>query len=347
MRFRTRSSWLGIFVAILLACPNARAWDYELHRLIHQIALASLPTNFPAFTLTPEARERIAFLSGEPDRWRNTADTPLRHANGPEHYFDVDDLPDLGLKPAELSHFREQFILQVHAGRNAHPERFPKIDPLKDPDHVKWFPGLLPWRITEDYARLKSAFSYLKTLEKDGDPAEVENARANVVHFMGVMGHFLGDACQLLHTTHHFNGWTGENPMGYTTNKTFHAWVDGNFLKKVGYNPAAVIERVRPAKLAWDGDPQKPRDHLFPVALDYVQRQFERVEPLYQLEKDGKLGPDSTKATEGREFIVRQLLEGGQMLGDLWYSAWVQAGPDTFLQVYLARRKLERAAAPK
>ena len=38
----------------------ARAWDYEGHRLINQIALASLPTNFPAFVFTPAAKERIA-----------------------------------------------------------------------------------------------------------------------------------------------------------------------------------------------------------------------------------------------------------------------------------------------
>jgi hypothetical protein len=253
MRASNSHSWLGFVLTLLIANPRVVAWDYELHRLIHQIALASLPTNFPVFVLTPDSRERIAFLSGESDRWRNTADTPLRHANGPEHYFDVDDLPDLGLPLDRLSPFREEFILQVHAGRTAHPERFPKIDPLKDPDHVKWFPGLLPWRITEDYARLKSAFSYLKTFEKDGDPTEVENAKANVVQFMGVMGHFVGDACQPLHTTHHFNGWTGENPKGYTTNKTFHAWIDGNFLKRVGYNSTSILQRVRPAKLAWDG----------------------------------------------------------------------------------------------
>lgn len=339
-----RRPLLRLLVFLGLAV-RLHAWDYELHRLINELALASLPTNFPAFIQTPEARERIAFLAGEPDRWRNTADTPLRHANGPEHYFDFDDLPLLGIDPAKLSQFREAFIVQVHTARSARPDAFPAIEPLKDPDHVKWFPGLLPWKIAEEYARLKSAFSYLKTFEKDGDPEEIHNARANVIHILGTMGHYLGDASQPLHTTRNFNGWFDANPKGFTTNKTFHAWVDGNFLKKVGFDATALRQRVRPARLAWEGDEQKPRDHIFPVALDYVRRQFEQVEPLYQLEKDGKLSPDLRASAEGREFLLKQLLSGGQMLGDLWYSAWKQAGPDTFLQVYLARRKIERNQA--
>ena len=42
------------------ATPFARAWDYEGHRTVNQLALAALPANFPAFVKTPAARERIA-----------------------------------------------------------------------------------------------------------------------------------------------------------------------------------------------------------------------------------------------------------------------------------------------
>ena len=66
---------------------NVEAWDYEGHYVINQLALASLPANFPAFALTPPSRERIAFLGGEPDRWRNTSDLSLQQANGPDHYI--------------------------------------------------------------------------------------------------------------------------------------------------------------------------------------------------------------------------------------------------------------------
>ncbi|MGH7969916.1 MAG: hypothetical protein ACREIC_14435, partial [Limisphaerales bacterium] len=54
---------LILLLAQMLVRP-AFGWDYEVHRVINQLALASLPTNFPAFIRTPEASERIAFLSG-------------------------------------------------------------------------------------------------------------------------------------------------------------------------------------------------------------------------------------------------------------------------------------------
>jgi len=43
-----------------LCLRPARAWDYEGHRLVNQLALASLPKDFPAFVSAPAAQERIA-----------------------------------------------------------------------------------------------------------------------------------------------------------------------------------------------------------------------------------------------------------------------------------------------
>src|SRR5262245_6588123 len=93
----------ALAIAVVLPCsivPFARAWDYEGHRAVNQLALAALPADFPAFVKTPEARERIAFLAGEPDRWRNiTDDQSLPHFNGPDHYLDLEELADYGLTP--------------------------------------------------------------------------------------------------------------------------------------------------------------------------------------------------------------------------------------------------------
>src|SRR5262245_42775886 len=96
------------FAAIVV--HPARAWDYEGHRTVNQLALAALPTNFPAFVKTPEVRERIAFLGGEPDRWRNiTDDQALPHFNNPDHYLDIEQLADYGLTPETVPAYRYDF----------------------------------------------------------------------------------------------------------------------------------------------------------------------------------------------------------------------------------------------
>jgi hypothetical protein len=94
--------------------------------------------------MTPVARARIEFLAGEPDRWRNVSDLPLKHFNGPDHYFDLEDVALCGLTPATLPIMRYDFAAAVANARTAHPERFPAINPDKDADHTRELDGFLP-----------------------------------------------------------------------------------------------------------------------------------------------------------------------------------------------------------
>src|SRR5882672_5913154 len=108
-----------------LGLNSSLAWDYEGHRLVNQLALASLPTNFPAFVRTPDAAERVAFLAGEPDRWRNTPDLPLQHEQEPEHFMDIEELTQFGLKPELLPVLRYDFISALAVFRKTHPDSVP------------------------------------------------------------------------------------------------------------------------------------------------------------------------------------------------------------------------------
>src|SRR5688572_4404341 len=131
--------------ALIVILPCALGWDYEGHRLVNQLALASLPTNFPAFVKESGAAERIAFLAGEPDRWRNTTDLTLKHFNNPDHYLDFEELALCGLKAETLPPFRYVFAGQVALAHATHPTNFPPIDPAKDTERVKALIGYLPW----------------------------------------------------------------------------------------------------------------------------------------------------------------------------------------------------------
>lgn len=333
---------LGLLFGLATGAP---AWDYEGHRLINQLALASLPKNFPGFVLSREDRERIAFLSGEADRWRNTSDLTLRHCNGPDHFFDLDLLKPHGLEVSRLSQFRYEFVAELAQARRTRSSEIPAIDPDKDLDRTRALIGFLPWAITEYQARLKSGFSYLKEYQNGGSPSEVVNAQQNIIYLMGVMGHFVGDGSQPLHTTKHHHGWRGENPSGYSTNYSIHSWIDGGYLGRFPVNFEEMLSRLRPARLL-DAGTGGSSTNLLPAVLSYLARQHDRVDALYALEKAGKLSGQQL-VPEGHAFMSEQLREGAQMLGDLWLTAWQQAPPDNFLRSALARRKLNSTNSAK
>ena len=317
------------------------AWDYEGHRAVNQLALASLPADFPAFALTPAARERITFLSGEPDRWRNISDVTLRHYNGPDHYIDMEELDACGIDIHSLPRFRYVFTALLASARAAHPEKFPPIDPTRNDDHTRELIGFLPWAIMENFDKLKSEFSCLRAFqEAGGTPDEIANAQQDILYTMGVMGHYVGDASQPLHTTVHHHGWVGDNPHHYTTKQSFHSWIDGGYFAKIGgANLKELASKLRPAQLvALSGRTAKPEE-MFQAAMTFILEQHKLLEPLYQLDKDGKLSGEGENGLQGKPFLEGQLIKSGQMLGDIWFSAWQQAPPDAYLKAQLAKRK--------
>lgn len=335
--------WKWVFwMALCLVAGgwDLSAWNYTGHRAVNLLALESLPADFPRFVHAAANRERIGFLAGEADRWRNTPDLPLRHVNGPDHFFDLEDLKPLGIDPERLTPFRYIYVEQVTRARDRDPKQFPPIPVEKNRDRTRQFVGFLPWTILEQYGKLKSAFSYLRAYEEAGTPEEVRQAQANVVYLMGLMGHFCADAAQPLHTTKHYNGWVGENPRGYTTKRSFHSWIDGGFFAAIGgIEEATIRRRLKPAVKR---DTIRGRtDYLLPEIMNFIRAQHERVEPLYRLEKEGKLTGEPGRGREGEAFLNEQLLRGTQFLADLWYTAFRNAPDDKYLLGVLAKRKLK------
>jgi hypothetical protein len=328
-----------LLFALLSALP-CHAWDYEGHRMVNQLALASLPTNFPSFVRAPAAAERIAYLGGAPDRWRNTPDLPVKHATSPDHYFDLEYITLAGLKPSTLSDLRYVFALQFSVGRNAHAAAFPSIDAEKNADRTQEWPGFLPWAIAENAGRLKSAFSCLAVYRELGTADEVANAEADVIQAMGILSHYVGDSAQPLHITMHHNGWVGENPRGYSRWSGLHQWIDGGFIAKAGIGITNLLPRVTPAN-AWalPAPAAGAPDPLFAAILAHVVAQHAQVEPLYKLEQAGVFKAETAATSkEGRAFIEDRLLTGGRALGDLWVTCWKHAGPDVYLRTRLLQR---------
>ncbi len=347
MKFR----FLALAAALALA-TTGRAWDVLGHRTVNQLALQALPADFPAWAHDAAATERIAFLANTPDRHRNV-DPWLKQPGSSwmDHYLDLEQLPEAGLDPRKVSSFRLDYAVAFAAGRAAHPEHFRTIDPAKNTDHTREWAGFAPWAIAEWTQKLRSAFAYLKAFEEmGGTPEEIANAKQDAIYAMGILGHYVGDCAQPLHTTDKFNGWTGPNPKGFTTWNGFHSWIDSGLINKSGINFESLKGRMTPAEALPPTTPADGRDPIFIAAMDYILTTHELLEPLYQMEKDGLLGNGHVGADgvfvpnpapvspQGKAFIEDRLVAGGNMLAKLWVTAWKSAPVDTFLRTSLAKR---------
>jgi hypothetical protein len=349
MRFRLLALALAPLCVAAIA-PALHAWGDEGHQTVNRLALAALPADFPAFVREPANTQRVVFLANVPDRWRN-ADPFLKQSGGAwvDHFLDIEQFPMAGLDPKTVPSTRLDFALMFAAGRIAHAERFPPLDPAKNLDHTKEWPGFAPWGIAECYHRLRAAFGYLKAYEElKGTPEEIANSRADIVYWMGVMGHYVGDCAQPLHTTNSHDGWVGPNPKGYSTALGIHPWIDSGFIAKAGVKAADLIPRMKPVEAIALGPRDDGRDPFFVVAMDYIIAQNKKVEPLYELDKAKLLGQGDLPITaEARDFIEGQLIVGGDMLARVWVTAWKNAPLDTFLRTSLGKRLESAAAAPK
>jgi hypothetical protein len=288
--------------------------------------------------ITPERKARLEYLASEPDHWRNIEDPTLENFNAPDHYIDLEDLPLYGLTPDTLPVMRYDFMAEIARARQEHPDRFPPIDPKGDADHTRELDGFLPWAIAENYEKLESGFSSLKAFQTHGGtPVEIANEEANIIYVMGVLGHYVGDGSQPLHTSRYYNGWDPKNnPKGYTTRKTFHWWIDADYFRKAGGVKADdLIGKIQTATRIPNADDPNA---FFHAVVNYLVEQNKLVEPLYQMDKDGELTGEGDKGLQGLPFLQGQIVKAGQMLGDMWYTAYLDAPEDSYLEKQLDAR---------
>jgi hypothetical protein len=287
-------------VLCFAALPQAaHAWGNEGHRLINRLAAETLPASVPAFLRSDAAVKEIEYLGPEPDRWRSRAEPELSAAQAPEHFIDMEPADALGPLPRN----RLDFEAKVFAS-GQRPEKI----------------GLQPWETTEVWERLKAALREYRALSAAGkDTGPVEQV---AIFYAGWLGHYVGDGSQPLHTTIQYNGWTGPNPNGYTTEHQIHWQFEGPFVAANEHEPE-VRAKMTEAK-AINGD-------IFDSYVAYLRHTKSYVEKVYQLDKEG--GFAGAGSPESREFTAERLAAGASMLRDMIYTAWLESAkpvPDPY-----------------
>jgi len=281
----------------ILFVQQSFAWGHDAHSMINRLAGAALPADVPAFLRSPAALDALAYYGPQPDHWRSE-DRALYATLVPEHEIDL-ELADL---VGPLPPTRYEYIDALAAAQAKHPDLKLK------PQNV----GLLPYSATETYVMLKSSMRDYRALVANKQDSKA--AEAEIVFLAGFLGHYVGDGSQPLHTTMNYNGWTGPNPHGYTTDHTIHARFEGDYVhNNIKIGDVAPLVDAKPVVI----------EDVFANFVAYVRHSNSLVEKVYQLDKTGAFTGAGTP--DGKAFTDERIAAGATELRDMIYTAWVQS----------------------
>jgi len=297
---RDKRMAFGAVALVLLIAPCTWGWGEKGHRMVTRLAVRSLPHDMPLFFR--RAVWELEYLGYDPDRWRSPMEPTLNAANAPEHFINLERVPEGSFLPD-----RYQFL-----------QRLVERGVIRS-DVTPASIGFLPYRIVELTELLRGQFRLWRRAPRRTVPerAERRQIEQNILFIAGVLAHFVADGAQPLHTTVHYDGWNttfAPNPRGYTTERGIHLRFENDFV-----NEAVRESDVRPL-LA------RPRrlGPLFEETMRYLRESHALLERLYELDRVGGFAPGSTHA-EARRFAAERLAVAAHMLASLWYTAWVES----------------------
>lgn len=282
---------LGVVMALILSViPSSRAWGEEGHRYVNLVAAEHVPEEMPAFFR--DAGKRLSFLGYEPDRWRDNKELykALQEVNAPDHFIDIDEPKEFEALPGDRYQYAEWLRSKG-----------------KDPKKI----GFLPYSILEGYQKMQVLFRMWRDKRNESERDQIEQ---NIIYYAGVMGHYVADGSQPLHTSIHYNGWsTSLNPDLYTR-EPLHWRFEGEYVK-ARIKPEDFSPMVKRAARLQD---------VFSDTMKYLFESYSKTEDLYRMDKTARWDATNTNA-ESKRFVTERLAAGAQMLANLWYTAWLDS----------------------
>jgi len=278
---------------------DTHGWGAHGHELSGRAAAMKLPEQMPNFFR--KAVDQLSYLNPEPDRWRSreesNLDKAMDSAYAPDHFLDLELVPPAAFNAVSRYEFTAELIKAGQKPTTA---------------------GFAPFRILELFQSLRIQFRLWRAEQDSNKRGWIEQ---RIINDAGVLGHYVSDVANPHHTTVHFNGWSGDNPKGFTVftnepNQGFHYRFEDLYVQThIQLNDVAPLignERVI----------DKPREEIW----NCIRSSNALVEQLYTLDKQERFNAE-TKSPEHKKFVSERLAAGARMLRDLWWTAWITSAP--------------------
>lgn len=294
---------LASATAFTMAPQTAMAWGGLAHEMIDRAAIEAVPEDGPVFLHRYE--DFIASSASLPDAWRGDWEVFSKTEEDPNHGWFREQFEFL--KPVPRS--RYEFILALHK----HYEAIKVSDPATAArTNVRWT-GTLPYAVMENYERLIVSMRRVReAVAKGKDPAFAEQACA--FHIIR-LGHYIGDGAQPLHDSVNSDGWRGDNPHHYTTDRSVHGRFEGRLVDHMDLTVKDISTHMAPVSRQ-SGD-------MFDAVLAFLDKAGSKMETVYQLEQ--RDGFSNYQDQDVRGLVYAQTAQGASMFRDMIVRAWAES----------------------
>lgn len=274
---------------LCVALVTSSAWGFFGHQKINRLAVFTLPPEMIGFY--KKNIEYISEASTHPDRRRYAVPD-----EAPRHYIDMEGYGDSAW--VKLPKYWNQAV-----------EKFGE-DTLKT--H-----GIVPWHIARMFNQLRESF--------------LLNNPERILRCSAELGHYIGDAHVPLHTTRNYNG-------QLTGQKGIHAFWESRlpelFFDKYDFFVGTASYVSDPHQAAWEA---VRTSHALVDSVLNMEKVLSAGSPIkFNYETKGKQTVKVYSVAFSRRYheklsgmVERRFRASIKMTGDLWYTAWVDAGqPD-------------------
>jgi hypothetical protein len=319
------SKAIALLCTQLLVIQNLGAWGVRGHTLANLAAVEAIPPDGPVFLKAHKAY--IGHLGIIPDTWRSVTEPYLRISEDANHSWYTEGFAFITEPPRS----RTEFILRVH-------DEYLRVN-KSDPDRAKLlnirYTGLEAYSIMEGYERLKAGMRLYRHVSDPEqrrfsdmaklyaaispvfqDAGQVKQMLLNdIAFYMGWVGHYAADAAMPLHDSIHHDGWSGDNPKGYTRDPHIHDRFESDYTDLIGTSEADVLRFV----------PKDPRYLKDPwqATLQHSLDARNFVEDVYRLDLRDAFHNKNDR--EARELVYKRIAAGAAFLRDLAYTAWIDS----------------------
>lgn len=294
---------LATISALALLPATAHAWGGTAHAVIDRAAIEAIPDDGPTFL-----RKHVDYIAASaslPDSWRGDSENFSKMEEDPNHGWFREQFRFV--KPIPRS--RYEFILALYK----------QYEKIKDSDpqaaqrtNVRWA-GTLPYAAIEAYDRLVVCMRYIRKAQAEGGDTSVpeQHCAFQVIR----LGHYIGDGAQPLHDSVNSDGWRGDNPNGYTTDRSIHGRFESQFVDGMGLTVKDIAPRI--------GAPGHRTGDMFNAVLAFLDEAGDKMEVVYKLEK--RDGFTNYADKDVRALVYERTAAGAAMLRDMLSRAWAES----------------------